>query len=798
MRFSSHLPACLWLLAASLPAAAQQAPGQAEDPAQQDGALQRNPEANQLELANRLYLQAKDTKPEIERRRALGRVIPYFERFQKNFPNSKNREFVNYRLGYCYLVSGQVIEAEQCFISVVRNETDKSIKAVAAHRMGTLLFGRERYDDAAGYYQITANNAPQDSVRTDALYRIGRCYLKTGKRAQAISAFQAVLKDDSPNNQFKDAARLYLANLLLREEKYEEALAQFDLLTGKGKTAEVRGEASLQAGRIATQLGKLEAANDYFVTVLTDADLAKWRGEAQLSMMGNFYEMKKWEAVVKIYNSHQIVLPVSQDARRMLLYAKALFELKSYAQAGLAFSKVERLIPLTVQSFQANYYRLVCGYQQRLASLPDQVDSFVQVYQPRHPDSPLLDRALLLKAETLYTARRFKEAADTYRQLDPKQLPESQRADVLYRSGWVFTEVGDFAAAQSSFDLFLDRYPKHKDRGQALVKRAFCRIKRGDEGGGLADFAKVIETSPKSDLAAFALQQSALIYGRRGDDKRMVEHFGRLITDFPKLQPAALAEAHFWMGRGLFDQDKHREALEHLSEARQIVPEKYKGRAGTLIVLCNYSLADVAGLREAVDRLLVDAPKQKVAPTVLSWLGLQCAKVGDFKATNRYLTLASNPTEPKTTKKLVWKNLSKARLELGFYQLALDANDNYLAEERQEFFIAEGNLERARILLGLERTEDARKAVEKALEFNPQGALLANLRMALGDIEFAEKNYDKAASHFVVVAELFVNDDRLKPEAKYKAAEALEKAGKVDEAKKIRAELKKQFPRWKP
>lgn len=792
MRISSFFIVTAALAGTSLtPLVAQQAELPTEN------ALERNPEKAQLDLANRLYNQAKEKRPESERRRALGQVVPFYERFLAKFPASQNREFVNYRLGYCYLVSGEVNKAEQCFISVIRNEKDKSIKAVAAHRMGTILSGRERYTDAAKYYQIAVDSAPQASVRTDALYRVGRSHLKSGKRAQAIDAFRRVLKDDSPNNQFKDAARLYLANLLLREEKYEEALAEFDRLTSRAKSKDVRGEAALQAGRIASQLGELERANNYFRKVLEDAELAKWRGEAQLSMMGNFYQLKDWPAVIKLHDAYRIVLPVQQDARRMQIYAKALFEKKSYAQAGLAFSKVERLIPLTQQSFQANYYRLICGYQQRIASLPSQVDSFLRTYAPRHPGSALLDRARLLKAETLYLARNFKGAAEVYREINSDNLPENQRADALYRGGWLFTETGDYAAAKSSFDLFLTRYPDHPDRGQALVKRAFSRIKTGDENGGLRDFSKVIKASPQSELASFSLQQSALIHGRRGDNEKMVEHFQRLVTDFPKLKPTALAEAHFWMGRGLFDQDEHKRALEHLSEARALVPEKYKERAGMLIVLCHYSLADVAGLREAVNRVLLDAPRQKIAPTVLSWLGLQCAKISDWQAANRFLTLASNPVEPKTTKKLVWKNLSRARLELEKYSTALTANDNYLAEEKQEFFIAEGNLERSRILLGLERTEEARKAVETALGLNPQGALLANLRLALGDIEFAEGNFEKAASDYIVVAELFANDDRIKPEAKHKAAQSLEKAGKEADAEKLRAELKKEFPRWK-
>ena len=106
-------------------------------------------------------------------------------------------------------------------------------------------------------------------------------------------------------------------------------------------------------------------------------------------------------------------------------------------------------------------------------------------------------------------------------------------------------------------------------------------------------------------------------------------------------------------------------------------------------------------------------------------------------------------------------------------------------------------LDKASILLGLGKYADARKTAEDALALGVEGPLMASLKIVLGDISYAEKKFDEAAKHYGVTAELFVNDAELKPKALFKAAEALDKAGRKSEASQYRARLQKEFPDWK-
>lgn len=783
----------LWSLAVGDFCAQGQVPA---EPVQADE-IRRNPEQNQLTLINELYENAKGTKGVAARRDAFTRCIPLFERFLRDFPNSASRQSVNYRLGYCYLIDRRAMEAEEKFNEVVRGSRDPNLRSAAAYRIGSLLMNRDEFAEAIRYFSITSANAPQNEVVIDARYRIGRCHVRLGNVDKAIEAFRQIVDDQGENNYFVDASRLYLANLLLRKEEFEGALVHYDKLAAPGVDLEVRGEAALQAGRIATVMEDYERANGYFAMIVGNDELAQWKIQAQLGLLGNFYKLSKWRELLDLHRRQPVAMPEDEDVRRLQYLGKAHFELKEYVEAGKKFGQIERLKPLTESAFTAAYRRLLCFYHSNSNSLIRQIDAFLEVYQPRHPNSPLIDQAILLKAEALFNSKQYEEAADTYLALDLRNIGEADRPGVLYRSGWVLTEVGDFQEAERRFTELLTSSPDFSERAQAFTKRAFCRVKLGDHAGGLADYQRIINDFPKGELTAFALQQSALLHSATGNNTEMISLFKRLLKEFPTLKPATVAEAHFMIGKGLFDEEEFQSSLKSFEEARALVPEKYGEAAGMKIVQCNYYLENVSGLKKSVERLWLDSSEARIAPAILTWLGLQCLKIGDYKSTDRYLTKVATPEEPKATKKLVWKNLSAARTRLGRYEAALEANTFFLEEEQEPFFMAEGNLERAEILLGLGRIDEALVSVEGALELNPQGALLANLRMMLGDIDFARGEFDKAAAHYVVVSELFANDDEIKPLAKSKSADALERAGKMTEADKIRAEIARDFPSWK-
>ncbi len=73
----------------------------------------------------------------------------------------------------------------------------------------------------------------------------------------------------------------------------------------------------------------------------------------------------------------------------------------------------------------------------------------------------------------------------------------------------------------------------------------------------------------------------------------------------------------------------------------------------------------------------------------------------------------------------------------------------------------------------------------------------AGLYLAIGDIGMHRMDYETAAANYLKASKLFIDDREIKPLGLLRAAEAMEKGGKLERATQIRKQLREEFPSWK-
>ena len=138
--------------------------------------------------------------------------------------------------------------------------------------------------------------------------------------------------------------------------------------------------------------------------------------------------------------------------------------------------------------------------------------------------------------------------------------------------------------------------------------------------------------------------------------------------------------------------------------------------------------------------------------------------------------------------------LGTCRVNIGKYKEALVAISHFLDVVEEPFWKAEALRDQAKAYLGLGKLQEARKSAEEGLKLRPKGVLNAELRLVQGDIAFQFKEYEEAAASYVVVVEFLANDKTLRPEALYKAYQALSKKGDTAQAKHYLNMLNEEFP----
>lgn len=760
----------------------------------QNEPLVADPARDQFEFCKHLYRQANSTRDHRMRVEAYQRLAPRLEAYIQRYPNHANTPAVSYYLGECYYQSGSINDAKRVLSGVINRYQKGRYVALSSNRLGYDAFHNKKYVQAAVHFNRVARHADTPGERNRGRYQEASCYRFSGDSNAAIRAYSEVEAAQDVLPVYRENARLRLAHLYLDKKQAAKAKEKFAALLAPTVAENLRIEAAYHSGLIALQEKDNVLAGGYFKTVLLSADL-KFKARAQAALMNTMFADGDYQGVLNTIKRGAFKGKPSTEAIKYTIAGKSALQLKSYNEAIKYFGLAERQIPLSEEAFTAGYYRLLSFFNIEGVNIPQQVDGFLEVYQKRYPKHPRIHKSLLMKAETLFDSDKSRLAADAYNKVDSSLVGKDNIPNLLYKRGWCLSESGDHNGAVRSFTDFINGYGEDERVSNAIARRGKSYMSLGDRGSALRDFDLLIERFPKNKLAALAWQSSARIRKENKDYKDMILRYEAMLINFPDLKKGTVANAKYWIGWGSYQLKNHEKAIESLEIALKLDPETYGFKGGMLLVYCSYSMKDKERLQKAVDGIKAIGKGEKIQRPIYRWLGVQCFNAGEVAAAESYLSLGVTALEPRQTPKSFWKMLGSTRVEVGKYKEALVAIQNFLDVAEEPFWKAEAFLDQSKAHLGLQNLTKAKTSAEAGLQLRPKGRVNAELRLVLGDIAYNRKNYAEAAGFYVVVVQ-FADDKELRPEALFKAHEALQKKGDIEQAKHYLDTLNKEFPAY--
>lgn len=797
--------------------AAGSAPLVAQQPT--DSPLVTNRESDSYAIAEQLYVQARNTADPSNKAAAMYRAAELFKNYNKSFPKAANRDKALYLQAVCQQESGDA-SGSNATLGTLANTMHGEYAAVAAYKLATQSADRQLWDNAIGYFRIAGKETQRPELRHDALYRQARACQQAGKRAEADKAFAELNVLQGVKPSIVQAALFARAQMKTEDGADLEAYELFgNLLKQNGLDQQMKGTATLQAARLAAKLGKNTESQTLYNRLASIPGMEKYAGEAQFESLLALYNDKKYVDVVRAVSSRNTTLddPV-KEARRALIVGQSNLEIKSYEAAAEWFRAAERAQAGTTLAADAGYRRLICIQQVRRTDFVPAAEEYLNTYAAAGSATAglsCIDLVRLMYADRLLSADPA-AAARQFDALNIDQLPEAVRADALYKKAWCASSLEQYDPVPT-LDAFISGYAKDKRLPDALVLRGSALVKQGKLGAALTDFDRVINEAPESEAAAAAWQRAAQACAR-SDSAKMISYYEGLIRYYEALvkrggkdKPAAIAEAHYNIACALYEKTPA-DAVPHFREARTMNAEQYAALVDLRLVQCFFKMKDAENLRLSLQTLEQSNSGSYAAlpPAILRWCGWSCFQTRDYAAADKYLTdaLTREPREKYTdadgqeqqrpkVEPIVWKTIARARLELQHYQDGLEPSEFYISMENQPYRKAEGMRDRALLLIGLKRTEEARQLCEKAIAMGIDGLMKSSLFVTLGDAFYAEGNYSEAAKYYGRTANV-VSDRELKPAALYKIAKALRKCEKAGEAEQYEESLKAEFPDWKP
>ncbi|MGN0821779.1 MAG: tol-pal system YbgF family protein [Akkermansia sp.] len=776
--------------------------------------LVTNEEADTYAIAEQLYTQARSPELDsVSRRSAMKRAGELFADFLKRFPKSSRYQKALYQCAVCQSEAGEDAAANKS-LAKLANETHGEYAAAAAYKLATQAAARNLNDTARGYFLIVLRETKRDNMKHAAIYRLGIVELAFNNRAEAESRFRSIMVMPGVAPDIMQASIFALAQMKVEDGKDEEAYGLFlNLLNRHRPDDSIRGKATLQAARLASRLGKSTESQNLYNRLTLIPGMEKYAAEAQIETITQLYKAQKYaEVVSNIQQKHTSLDDKNKEAVRALIVGQSYMELKDYERAAEWFAVAEEAKPRTEMAADAGYRRVVCVQQMRSPRFITVAQHYLSTYAKEGAvtvDLPCVHLVRYMYADRLMLAD-VKNSARQFDVLNPDRLPDSVRADATYKKAWTAAqaELGD---PIGTLDHFIATYPTDKRLADALALRGRCLVKDNKVPQALKDFDRVIKEFPDSSAAPVCWQSAAQACSRVQKNAEMVKYYTGLIKCGGRVKPIALAEAHYNIACALYETDPAK-AVVSFEEARTQEPGQYANVVGLRLVQCYFKLQNAPKLTESLRELekTNEASYKALPPAILRWAGWSCFQARDYISANKYMSdsLAregrekytdaegKEQTRPKV-EPLVWKTLAKARLELHLYEQGLEASGHYLDMEQQPYRKAEGMRDRAQLLIGLGRAEEAKEVCEAAIALGIDGPVKSAVFITLGDAYYVMKKYDDAAKTYGRVANV-VSDKDLQPLSLYKITCALKKGGKPGEAAGYEETLKTRFPGWNP
>ena len=760
----------------------------------QNEPLVADPGQDQFEFCKNLYRNANSTQDHRTRVISYQRLAPRLEAYIQRFPNHANTPAASYYLGECYYQSGAIDNAKRVLLRVISRYKKGRYVALASNRLGYDAFHNKKYDQAAVHFGRVAAHSDTPEERYRGRYQEASCYRFAGDTNAAIRAYSAVESAQDAIPVYRENAKLRLGHLYLDKKNTAKAKEKFSGLLLPAVAEELRIEATYHSGLIALQEKDNRLAEGYFKTVLLSTEL-KFKARSQAALMNTMFASKNYQGVLDTLKRGEFKGKPSTEAIKYTIAGKSALQLKSYHAAIKYFGLAERQIPLSEGAFAAGYYRLLSFFNIEGANIPQQVDAFLEIYRKSYPKHVRIHKSRLMKAETLFDNGESRLAADAYNKVDSTLVGKENIPNLLYKRGWCLSESGDHNGAVRNFTDFINAYGDDARVSNAIARRGKSYMSLGDRASALKDFDLLIQRFPKNKLASLAWQSSARIKKGDKDYKDMIRRYDAMLTNFPDLQKSTVANAKYWIGWGHYQLKDYEKSIAAIEVPLKVDPKTYGFKAGMIMVYCNYATKDKVKLQKSVDGVKSLGKGDKIQDPIYRWLGVQCFNAGEMKAAEAYLSLGTTALEPRQTPKSYWKMLGSARVETGKYKEALVAIKNFLDVVEEPFWKAEALLDQAKSYVGLSNLTAAKDSAEAGLQLRPKGRVNAELRLVLGDISYSRKDYGGAANFYVVVVE-FADDRELRPEALFKAHQALDKKGDTAQSRVYLGMLNEEFPSY--
>lgn len=376
---------------------------------------------------------------------------------------------IQYDLSRTLHLSGRTNEAIQV-ASQIRSDEKSTLAVLSEFSLGEFKFSEKNYLNAKDHYEkvILGGN---ESLKNDAIYRLGWCYKLLGQAQNALDSFQ---KMDLKSNE----------NKYVREVRYIIAGLHIDL----GK----KGIGEIEYKKLLSPRG--EFSGDSYIAL------------AELSYKDQDFQqtIDYMQQFLRGFPGHRLM----EDG--LFLLAEAAYEANNI---GLSLKSYAKIVSNKNSNLRENalYGRAWIYFEQN--KFQNALKDLSDLMQ-RYPDSQFKGSVLQLKGKIYVAMNKLDLAKDAFMKgLEMSSEPEDGENILLNLAG-VETDAKRYGGALKLYDEILKKYPNSSHRGRVFYEKGWLYMQMQDNSNAYTMFKTYLTSFPEGELITdvqFALGE--LAYG---------------------------------------------------------------------------------------------------------------------------------------------------------------------------------------------------------------------------------------------------------------------------------------------
>ena len=750
-----------------------------------------------------------------------------YESFTKEFPKSKYVAEASLAAGKAFALADMPDRARPWLEKSLN--ADRKHAAAAAHWLARIEIASGNPKVAIDLISAALPNAKGD-LRIDLQLDQADAWYEMDESRDKASDVYASIAQEYPKHESAPHALYMAAYAALDAKQFKKTSSLSELFLGRYRDDDLRPDVLALRAESELQQEHYQTAADTYESLARQfpkhADRNLWRVRAALShnLRGNHSD------VIRLLEGQ------TNSIENRELKSEALFllgaGLYNKNQRKKSIQTLEAALDASPKAAQADrtYFLLAKAYRdvgdQKAAS------AHLSKLASAFPKSDLLNHALLERAELESEAGNHQLAAANYRRLIESNPEGEIRADALYGLGWVLLQSQKFNDAISAFDSLIN-LKNHRWQKDAYYGRAVARQEVGQTDDALKDLDAYLGSRPNKENVADANYLKGLCHASKKQfesavrsfqqalkvdpdyvdaDQVMYElawaldaqgkaadsakYFRRIAKRFPESRLAA--ESLFRAAEADYSEEDFESSIRGFRETlAKAESPSLKEQAAHKLGWAHYRLKEFDEAKDAFSQQVRTFADGDLAIDASLMIGECCFEKQDYGSALKAYNSCLNKLSRSKNGQLAALSLLHAGQcagKLGDWDSSRKHLQKLLKDFPESDLANETNYELAWAMQKTGDTQKASKLYERVANAT-DSVVGARARFMLGEIQFLDKDYEKAIRTFFKVAYGYGHPEAPKAyrtwqaNAMFEAARCCESTKRSDAAERLYKDL---------